>query len=171
MNEATKICSRHPRQWPFIVWTRDWWFSVSRKKKQDFSLKYFFQTLNAFFSKKLFFEAVNTITQKLIDRSTCNFAHFWMRKFIIHWRRVFFLIFRNFLFYNTFCGLKTSFSTCYRYWISWADKKTEEETKNGRILRRQRRKVVLDFLENGPLLYGTGIDDSVWVEKKTRFFI
>ena len=62
-------------------------------------------------------------------------------------------------------------NTFYRYRISRADKKAQEETKEGRILRRQRQKVILDILENGPLLYGAGIDDSVRVEKNTNFYI
>ena len=61
-------------------------------------------------------------------------------------------------------------STFYRYWISRADKKNEEEPKKGRILWTKRRKFVLDILDNGPLLYGPGIDDSVWVEKKNKTF-
>lgn len=45
--------------------------------------------------------------------------------------------------------------------ISRADQKAADESKEGRVLRRQKQKDALDILADGPSLYGPGIDDSV----------
>ena len=41
------------------------------------------------------------------------------------------------------------------------DKEAKEETKESQIFQRQRQKDALDILEDGPSMYGPGIDDSV----------
>lgn len=45
--------------------------------------------------------------------------------------------------------------------IRRADQKAAEATKEARVLKRQQQKDALDILDDGPSLYGPGIDDSV----------
>ena len=45
--------------------------------------------------------------------------------------------------------------------ISRTDKKAKKETKAGQIFQRQRQKVALDILVDGPSMYGPGMDDLV----------
>lgn len=46
--------------------------------------------------------------------------------------------------------------------ISRAEQEAEKQTKEGRIRRRQEQKDALDIMDDGNILYGPGIDDSVW---------
>ena len=52
-----------------------------------------------------------------------------------------------------------------------ADKKATDEPKEGRILRRQKQTDALDILPGSSSLYGAGIDDSVRILTKKRFFL
>ena len=51
-----------------------------------------------------------------------------------------------------------------------ADKKATDEPKESRILRRQKQTDALDVLPGSSSLYGTRIDDSVWILTKKCFF-
>ena len=46
--------------------------------------------------------------------------------------------------------------------ISRAEQEAERQTKEGRIRRRQEQKDALDIIDDSNILYGPGIDDSVW---------
>ena len=47
--------------------------------------------------------------------------------------------------------------------ISIAEEQAAHDSKEGRVLRRQIQKDALDHFDESFLLYGPGIDDSVWV--------
>ena len=47
--------------------------------------------------------------------------------------------------------------------ISRAEEQAAHDSEEGRVLRRKIQKDALDYSDESFLLYGPGIDDSVWV--------
>ena len=47
--------------------------------------------------------------------------------------------------------------------ISRTEEQAAHDNKGGRVSRRQIQKDVIDHLDESFLLYGPGVDDSVWV--------